>query len=162
MNLDEKGIHLSFIKKAIELGRIGMNANAGGPFGALVVQNGKIIGEGYNCVTSKNDPTAHAEIVAIRNACQKLNSFQLRDCIIYTSCEPCPMCLGAIYWARPSALYYACSRKDAANIGFDDNFIYQEMENSIGKRSIPTFSVGRDHALSLFTSWQTKSDREMY
>src|SRR5699024_8470733 len=118
-----KDIHKKFIQRAIELSKKGMDAGAGGPFGAIVVKDGEIIPEGYNGVTSSNDPTAHAEIVAIRKACEKLESFQLEDCIIYTSCEPCPMCLGAIYWARPAAVYYACTKEDAAEIGFDDAFI---------------------------------------
>src|SRR5690606_27988141 len=115
-----------FIKHAIELSEKGMDLHAGGPFGAAIVKNGEIIAEGYNQVTSSNDPTAHAEIVAIRKACEKLDSFQLDDCITYTSCEPCPMCVGAIYWARPKAVYYASTKEDAAEIGFDDHFIYDE------------------------------------
>ena len=116
-----------FMRKAIKLARKGMNKNAGGPFGAIVVKDGKIISKGYNKVTSKNDPTAHAEVVAIRKACKKLGTFQLDDCTIYTSCEPCPMCLGAIYWARPKQVFYASNKKDAAAIGFDDQFIYKEL-----------------------------------
>src|SRR5438045_1315378 len=120
-----------FMQRAIRLAQNGMDSNAGGPFGALVVKDGEIIAEGSNRVTSTNDPTAHAEIVAIRNACQKLNSFQLDGCRIYTSCEPCPMCLGAIYWARPEKVFFACTREDAANVGFDDQFIYDEIEKPI-------------------------------
>ena len=110
-----------FMTRAIELAKNGVEANAGGPFGCVVVKNGEIVGEGNNRVTSTNDPTAHAEIIAIRNACKRLDSFQLDGCTIYTSCEPCPMCLGAIYWARPERVFYACTRRDAANIGFDDD-----------------------------------------
>src|SRR5690606_25588778 len=117
-------IDTHFIKRAIEHSEKGMYLHAGGPFGAVIAKNGEIIAEGFNQVTSSNDPTAHAEVVEIRKACEKLGSFQLDDCIIYTSCEPCPMCLGAIYWARPKAVYYACTKEDAAAIGFDDNFIY--------------------------------------
>src|SRR5690554_2976923 len=110
-----------FIERAIALSEEGMNNGAGGPFGAIVVKDGKIIAEGYNQVTSANDPTAHAEVVAIREACKKLDSFQLEDCIIYTSCEPCPMCLGAIYWARPKAVYYGCTKEDAAEIRSEEH-----------------------------------------
>jgi tRNA(Arg) A34 adenosine deaminase TadA len=123
-----------FMRRAIELAQNGMNAGDGGPFGAIVVKDGEIVGEGCNRVTSTNDPTAHAEVVAIRAACEKLNSFQLDGCTIYTSCEPCPMCLGAIYWARPAKVFYACTREDAANIEFDDQFIYEEIEKPIAMR----------------------------
>ena len=121
---------------AIRLAQTGVDAERGGPFGAVIVKDGEIIGEGYNCVTSTNDPTAHAEIVAIRNACQKLNSFQLEDCVIYTSCEPCPMCLGAIYWAKFDKIYYGNSRKDAAKAGFNDDFIYDEIPLPLSERKI--------------------------
>jgi len=117
--------HEYFMEKAIELSLDNMRSGKGGPFGAIIVKDGKIVGSGANHVTSENDPTAHAEVVAIRDACKNLGTFQLDDCIIYTSCEPCPMCLGAIYWARPKAIYYANTRVDAANIGFDDDFIYE-------------------------------------
>ncbi len=115
-----------FMRLAIELARQGMESNAGGPFGSIVVKNGKVIGEGSNRVTSSNDPTAHAEIVAIRDACKNMGSFRLDDCSIYTSCEPCPMCLGAIYWARPANVFFACTREDAAAAGFDDDYLYDE------------------------------------
>ncbi|MBK8702952.1 MAG: nucleoside deaminase [Saprospiraceae bacterium] len=115
-----------FMLSAIQLAREGMLRNQGGPFGALVIKDGQIIGRGNNQVTSSNDPTAHAEIVAIRDACRHLNSFQLDDCLLFTSCEPCPMCLGAIYWARPSHVFYACTRHDASQAGFDDSFIYEK------------------------------------
>ena len=118
-----KDKNLQYLKKAINLATKGMEANGGGPFGAIIVdKNGKIVGQGHNKVTSTNDPTAHAEIVAIRNACENLNTFQLEGCTIYTSCEPCPMCLGAIYWARPDRIIFAAGREDAAKIGFDDDF----------------------------------------
>ena len=126
-----------FLERAIELSRKGMEQGSGGPFGCIIVKNEEIIGEGYNLVIAVNDPTAHAEIVAIRQACQKLNSFQLTDCEIYTSCEPCPMCLGAIYWARPKRVIYANTRFDAAKIDFDDEFIYQEINTNMLRRQIP-------------------------
>src|SRR5690554_855498 len=151
-----------FINRAIELSEKGMNADAGGPFGAIVVKNGEIIAEGYNQVTSSNDPTAHAEVVAIRMACEKLNTFQLDDCIIYTSCEPCPMCLGAIYWARPKAVYYACTKEDAAEIGFDDQFIYEEIESEIGKRKVKFINLGREEGRKIFKNWETKEGRTDY
>ncbi len=150
------------MSKAIDLAKKGVNSNAGGPFGAVVVKNGKIIAEGYNKVTSKNDPTAHAEVVAIRNACKKLNSFQLDDCIIYTSCEPCPMCLGAIYWARPKKVYYACTREDAANIDFDDEFIYTEILKEINGRKIPFINILREEASKVFKNWNEKEDKIKY
>lgn len=152
----------NFMRRAIELARKGMESNEGGPFGAIVVKDGKIIGEGNNCVTSSNDPTAHAEVVAIRNACKNLNSFQLEGCTIYTSCEPCPMCLGAIYWARPAKIFYACSKKDAAKIGFDDDFIYQEINTPIGDRTIETLQLMQEEAQKVFEAWEAKSDKTEY
>lgn len=154
--------HHIFMSKAIELAKKGVGSNAGGPFGAVIVKNGKIIAEGYNKVTSKNDPTAHAEVVAIRKACKKLNSFQLDDCIIYTSCEPCPMCLGAIYWARPKKVYYACTREDAANIDFDDQFIYTEISKEINGRQIPFINILREEASEVFKNWTDKEDKIEY
>jgi tRNA(Arg) A34 adenosine deaminase TadA len=151
-----------FMLRAIELANNGMNSNDGGPFGCVIVKNGEIIGEGNNNVTGSNDPTAHAEIVAIRNACKKLNSFQLDDCEIYTSCEPCPMCLGAIYWARPSKVYYACTREDAANIGFDDDFIYKELNLSMEKRSISMVQILQTKGLEVFKNWMIKIDKIKY
>jgi tRNA(Arg) A34 adenosine deaminase TadA len=151
-----------FMQRAIELAIAGMNNNSGGPFGCVIVKNGEIIGEGNNQVTGTNDPTAHAEIVAIRNACKQLNSFQLSDCEIYTSCEPCPMCLGAIYWARPSKVYYACTREDAAKSGFDDNFIYNEIRLDNSQRSIPMIQISRDEALLVFQTWIDKVDKTNY
>lgn len=150
------------MRKAIELSRKGMQSNAGGPFGAIVVKDGKIIGEGYNQVTSTNDPTAHAEIVAIRNATKNIGSFQLDDCTIYSSCEPCPMCLGAIYWARPKRLVFAGSRQDAANADFDDEFIYKELVLPIDKRKIETDQVLQKEAKAVFDEWITKSDKTAY
>jgi len=151
-----------FMRRAISLAQEGIDSNSGGPFGAVVVKDGEIIGEGCNRVTSTNDPTAHAEVVAIRNACQKLNSFQLDDCILYTSCEPCPMCLGAIYWARPSKIFYAATHIDAANIGFDDQFIYEEIERETGERQIKTVNLLREEGLKVFRNWENKTDKTKY
>ncbi len=150
------------MRRAIGLAQEGIDSNSGGPFGAVVVKNGEIIGEGCNRVTSTNDPTAHAEVVAIRNACQKLGSFQLDDCVLYTSCEPCPMCLGAIYWARPAKIFYAATRIDAANIGFDDQFIYEEIERETGERHIKTVNLLREEGLKVFQNWENKTDKTEY
>jgi len=147
---------------AIDLARKGMTNNEGGPFGAIIVKDGKIVGRGNNRVTSSNDPTAHAEVVAIRDACKNLNTFQLDDCIIYTSCEPCPMCLGAIYWARPKRIVYGCSRQDAANIDFDDEFIYQEIPLPVAQRSIPTEQQFQENAVKVFEEWAAKVDKTEY
>jgi tRNA(Arg) A34 adenosine deaminase TadA len=151
-----------FIERAISLSEKGMDNNAGGPFGAVVVKNGEIIAEGYNQVTSSNDPTAHAEVVAIRKACENLGTFQLTDCVVYTSCEPCPMCLGAIYWARPKAVYYACTKEDAAAIGFDDQFIYDEIEKDISDRNIKFINIEREEGQKVFNKWETKEGRTDY
>ena len=134
----------------------------GGPFGAVVVKNGEIVGIGSNCVTETNDPTAHAEVVAIRDACKKLGSFQLEGCEIYTSCEPCPMCLGAIYWARPDKVFYACDKDDAADSGFDDAFIYKELELPASERKVPFVQMSREEALSVFAEWNEKEDKTEY
>ena len=150
------------MRRAFELAQNGVDAGRGGPFGAVVVKDGKIVGEGCNRVTSTNDPTAHAEVVAIRAACQNLNDFQLDDCVIYTSCEPCPMCLGAIYWARPALMYFACSREDAAEAGFDDDFIYEEIALPIDERRIKTVNFLRDEGLEIFENWVNKSDKTEY
>jgi tRNA(Arg) A34 adenosine deaminase TadA len=147
---------------AIEQSRTGMKNNEGGPFGAVIVKDGKIVGTGNNQVTSSNDPTAHAEVTAIRDACKNLNSFQLDGCIMYTSCEPCPMCLGAIYWARPDKVFYANTREDAANIGFDDDFIYTEINVEMSERKIPFEQISRDEALKVFNEWAQKSDKTEY
>ena len=151
-----------FMKAAIAMASNGMNSNAGGPFGAVVVKNGEIIASGHNEVTSTNDPTAHAEVVAIRKACEKLGTFQLDECEIYTSCEPCPMCLGAIYWARPSKVYYACNQQDAANIDFDDQFIYDEINKGIHDRKIRFIPLLRNEALEVFKDWSSKMDKTEY
>ena len=150
------------MQRAIDLAQKGMDTNSGGPFGAVVVKDDIIIAEGYNKVTSTNDPTAHAEIIAIKEACKKLNSFQLDDCIIYTSCEPCPMCLGAIYWARPKKVFYACNRDDAAMIDFDDQFIYDELNKQMIDRQIEFSSIMRHDALKIFKKWNLKTDKIKY
>lgn len=150
------------MQKAIRLAQKGMESNSGGPFGAVVVKNGVVVGEGYNRVTSDNDPTAHAEVIAIREACKNLKTFQLDDCVIYTSCEPCPMCLGAIYWARPKKVFYACTRHDAADADFDDQFIYDELEVPMNERKVDFENIGRDAGLHLFAKWKQKSDKTAY
>jgi guanine deaminase len=151
-----------FMRRAIELAQKGMETGAGGPFGCVIVKNGEIVGEGSNLVTSTNDPTAHAEVTAIRSACQNLNSFQLDDCVLYTSCEPCPMCLGAIYWARPSKVFYAASHSDAAKAGFDDQFIYEEIEKPISERKIETVNFMREKGVEVFEMWTEKDDKIEY
>ena len=150
---------IEFMLRAIELSKNGLE---GGPFGCVIVKDGKIIGEGNNQVTSTNDPTAHAEMVAIRNACKNINSFQLEGCEVYTSCEPCPMCLGAIYWARPDKIYFANNRSDAAEIGFDDAFIYDEIGEKIENRKIQMEPLGRMEALEIFKQWKLKTDKIEY
>lgn len=148
--------------EAIRLSRAKMKANHGGPFGAVIVRNGRIVGRGWNQVTSTNDPTAHAEVVALRAACSKLKRFHLDDCELYTSCEPCPMCLGALYWARIRKIYYANTRKDAARIAFDDALIYQEIRLPLARRRIPMKQMMRPEALEVFAAWEAKSDRIDY
>jgi guanine deaminase len=154
--------HEDFLKRAIEVARSGMNSQKGGPFGALVVKNNQIIAEASNGVTSLNDPTAHAEIQAIRAACKKLESFQLDDCIIYSSCEPCPMCLGAIYWARPKAVYFAATRQDAAAGGFDDEFIYKEILIAGPNRKIPFLNECSKEGATIFPEWNSKQAKVRY
>lgn len=151
-----------FMMEAIALSAIGVRNNEGGPFGCVIVKGDEIVGRGNNLVTSSNDPTAHAEVVAIRNACKSLGTFQLEDCEIYTSCEPCPMCLGAIYWARPKIVYYANNREDAAGIGFDDSMIYNEINCELTKRKIPIIPLGREEALKIFDEWRNKEDKIEY
>jgi len=150
-----------FMLKAIELSKKSVK-NGGGPFGAVIVKDGKIIAEGTNSVTKNNDPTAHAEINAIREAAKKLNNFDLSGAEIYTSCEPCPMCLGAIYWARLDKIYFANTKDDAKNIGFDDSFIYEEIEKPISQRKIPTVQILRDKAIEAFEMWKEKEDKIEY
>ncbi len=154
--------HKHFLKRAVELAAQNMNTGKGGPFGAVVVRNGEIIAEGFNQVTSANDPTCHAEVDAIRKACQKLGTFELKDCVIYSSCEPCPMCLGAIYWARPKALYFAADRYCAAKHGFDDKFIYDEIPLPAEKRTIPTVHIVLDEAEAPFNTWSARTDKIEY
>lgn len=151
-----------FMRAAIRLSLAKMRANCGGPFGAVVVRNGKIIARGWNQVTSTNDPTAHAEITAIRAACRKLKTFQLADCELYTSCEPCPMCLAAIYWARLGKVYYANTRQDAARISFDDELIYREVARPVSRRKVPMKQLLRTEALKVFAEWKTKVDKIHY
>ena len=151
-----------FMLEAVTAALKGMQNNEGGPFGCVIVKDGKIVGRGNNKVTSNNDPTAHAEIMAIRDACKNLNTFQLEGCEIYTSCEPCPMCFGAIYWARPDKVYYGCSQQDAADINFDDEFIYKEIELPYEDRSIPFEQLARDIALEPFQKWSEKEDKTVY
>jgi guanine deaminase len=160
--MEDNNQHEQFMQRAIELARQGMDSGAGGPFGAVVVKNNQIIAEGWNKVTSTNDPTAHAEVTAIRLACEQLGSFQLDGCVVYTSCEPCPMCLGAIYWARPDKVYYGCDRHDAANIAFDDQFIYDEIEAPIQNRQIPFEQLGSVAAIEVFHAWAAKTDKTEY
>lgn len=148
--------------EAISLSRQGISQNEGGPFGCVVVKDDVIVGRGNNKVTSSNDPTAHAEIVAIRDACRNLGTYQLTDCEIYTTCEPCPMCLGAIYWARVKVIYYANNRTDAADIGFDDSMIYEEFGVDLENRRIPIKSIGREEALKVFQEWKDKEDKVKY
>jgi tRNA(Arg) A34 adenosine deaminase TadA len=150
------------MREAISQAHRGMDANDGGPFGCIIVKNGEIIARGNNRVTSTNDPTAHAEVVAIREACKALNSHQLDDCEIYTSCEPCPMCLGAIYWARPKKVYYGCTRQDAASIGFDDDFIYAQIDVAPALRTISMEELMREEAKKVFESWKLKEDKIDY
>ena len=150
------------MRKAISISIDKMRANCGGPFGAVVVKSGRIIGSGWNQVTSSNDPTAHAEICAIREACRRLKTFQLNECELYASCEPCPMCLSAIYWARLKNVYYGNTRKDAARIEFDDDFIYREISTPVRRRQIPMKQLLRDEALVAFKEWQSKPDKIRY
>lgn len=155
-------MHEQFMKRAIELAIENVRAGRGGPFAAVVAKDGKIIGEGTNRVTSTNDPTAHAEVVAIRAACSALSDFQLTGCVLYTSCEPCPMCLGAIYWARPEQVFFAGTADDAAAVGFDDSFIYDELRAPMCDRKIPMQQLMRTEAQAAFRAWAEKSDKVEY
>lgn len=151
-----------FLRQAIDLAWRGMESGLGGPFGCIVVRNGEVVGEGSNGVTSTNDPTAHAEIMAIRDACRRLGNYQLTDCTVYTSCEPCPMCLGALYWARPRRVVYAATRQEAAAAGFDDDFIYREIDQQPDQRKIPFIHQPEEGAAELFTHWKEKADKRLY
>ncbi len=151
-----------FMRRAIELSRSHMEAGEGGPFGAVVVKDGTVVAEGWNRVTSSHDPTAHAEVTAIREACARLGTFELRGCEIYTSCEPCPMCLSAIYWARLDRIWYANGQADAAAIQFDDAWLYREVALPLGERSLPLTQLLRDEALTVFKAWEAKVDKIRY
>jgi len=151
-----------FMREAIRLSIENVQSGNGGPFGTVIVKKGNIIASGVNKVTQSSDPTAHAEIVAIRSACETLGTFQLVGCEIYCSCEPCPMCLGAIYWARPDRIYFANTREDAADINFDDNFIYNELDVSISQRKLPTTQLLRDEAQMAFTQWRESTAKTEY
>jgi len=155
-------MHNPFMARAIELSIENVRSGRGGPFGAIVVKEGEIIAEGVNCVTQSNDPTAHAEVMAIREACKKLRMFELTGCDIYTSCEPCPMCLGAIYWARAARLFFGNSAADAANAGFDDSFIYSEILQAHSQRKIPMEQMMSEEALQAFRAWQEKPNKVLY
>lgn len=151
-----------FLALALRLATENVEKNGGGPFGAVLVKDGKVVATGVNRVTATNDPTAHAEVVAIRSACEALGSFQLEECELYTSCEPCPMCLGAIYWARPSAFYYANTQQDAAAAGFDDSFIYREFLLPTDERQIPGYYVKLPAAQTCFEAWNKSHTRKEY
>ncbi len=151
-----------FMQRAIALAIENAKSGSGGPFAAVVVKDGRIIAEGTNRVTSANDPSAHAEIVAIREACRALGDFQLTACDLYATCEPCPMCLGAIYWARPARVFFAGTAQDAADAGFDDSLIYEELRRPINDRKIPMIQMMRNEALEAFTAWKRNTHRKNY
>jgi guanine deaminase len=154
--------HEKYIKETIQLACENVKSGKGGPFAALVVKDGKVVGRGTNCVTTCNDPTAHGEIMAIRDACRNLGNHQLTNCIIYSSCEPCPMCLGAIYWSRPKMLIYAAENIDAAKAGFDDSYIYKEVSLPVGKRSLPTLNIKPDDYFAPFQVWMETDHKIKY
>jgi tRNA(Arg) A34 adenosine deaminase TadA len=160
--VDEAAQHARWMNEAIALARAGMRIHGGGPFGAVIVANGELVGRGCNQVTPTLDPTAHAEVTAIRDACRALQRFDLRGCDLYTSCEPCPMCLSAIYWARLDRVFFASTRKDAAGIGFDDDFIYQQIPLDISARSLPMVQLPTSAATDLFAEWSAKPDKIPY
>jgi len=159
---DNADHHARFMAEAAKISREKMNAGFGGPFGAIIAKDGKTVGVGYNQVTSLNDPTAHAEVVAIRDACRNLGTFNLAGAVIYTSCEPCPMCLSAIYWAHLDQVYFANSRWDAARIGFDDADLYDEVAKDAGDRRIPMIHLQDDEASLAFEEWDNKEDKVLY
>ncbi len=161
-NKPAEGFDDAFMTRAIELALLGSQNGHGGPFGAVIVRSGQVIGEGYNRVTSSNDPTAHAEVVAIRMACDSIGDFQLHGCDIYCSCEPCPMCLGAIYWARPSRVFYASTKSDAAEAGFDDRFIYDELAVNAEDRKIPMYFLKDENAIEVFRKWKENPSKIEY
>ncbi|OQW54757.1 nucleoside deaminase [Candidatus Raskinella chloraquaticus] len=158
MSLDDR----TFLLRAVDLSRTRMLANAGGPFGALVVREGKVLAEGWNEVTSSNDPTAHAEVRAIRKACEAVSSFQLQGATLYSSCEPCPMCLAAAYWARVGRIVFAADRVDAAKVGFDDAYLYDEIPKPVAARALPTLHLPLQEAVDVFAAWHAKPDRVDY
>ena len=158
----QSGMSNSYMQEAIQRAVENVRSGRGGPFGAIVVKDGRVIARGTNLVTSANDPTAHAEVTAIREACRALGTFQLAGCEIYTSCEPCPMCLGAIYWARPDRVFFAATASDAAEAGFDDSFIYEELKRPHGGRKIPFEPMMREAGLEPFREWARKSGRVRY
>lgn len=151
-----------FMRRAIAVALENIRSAQGGPFGALVVKGGRVLAEGANRVTASNDPTAHSEIVAIREACRVLRNFQLTGCDLYTTCEPCPMCLGAIYWARPARVFYACVAADAAAAGFDDALIYEELARSLSERRLPMKQMLREEALEIFSQWNRQGNKTAY
>jgi len=151
-----------FMRQAIALALENVQSGGGGPFAALVVKDGRVVAEGTNRVTSTNDPTAHAEVVAIREACRKLGTFQLTGCDLYTTCEPCPMCLGAIYWARPAQIFYASVAADAAAAGFDDALIYDELKRPLNSRHLPMQQLLRDESLEIFEAWKKQEKKTTY
>lgn len=158
----QRGMSNPYMQEAIQRAVENVRSGRGGPFGAIVVKDGRVIATGTNLVTSANDPTAHAEVTAIREACRALGTFQLTGCEIYTSCEPCPMCLGAIYWARPDRVYFAATASDAAEAGFDDSFIYDELNRAHRERKIPFEPMMGEAGLEPFREWARKSDRKQY
>jgi guanine deaminase len=160
--MENKNQHQEYMQMAIALSVQNVSESIGGPFGAAVVKDGKLIAKSANKVTSTNDPTAHAEVSAIRLACTELNTFDLSGCVIYTSCEPCPMCLGAIYWAKIDTIYYANTKTDAENIGFSDKFIYEELDKPMENRTLPVIQLMRDEALTAFKLWETSPMRIEY
>ena len=158
----DAALHARWMDEAVALARSGMRIHGGGPFGAVIIANGELAGRGCNQVTPLLDPTAHAEIIAIRDACRSLQRFDLRGCILYSSCEPCPMCLSAIYWARLDRVYFASTRRDAAGIGFDDDFIYQQIPLDLAARSLPMVQLPTAAATDLFVEWSAKPDKIPY
>jgi guanine deaminase len=154
--------HEEYMRRAIDLAVENVRSGAGGPFAAIVVKDGAIVAEGVNSVTRLQDPTAHAEVMAIRAACAALGTFQLEGCTLYTSCEPCPMCLGAIYWARPAAIFYAATHRDAADAGFDDSFIYQQTRMKASERAIPMRQLLPDESLESFRAWTESTTKIPY
>ncbi|MEK9833825.1 MAG: nucleoside deaminase [Alphaproteobacteria bacterium] len=154
--------HEKFMRAAAALAEKNVADGTGGPFGAVIVRDGVIVGEGTNQVTSSNDPTAHAEVVAIRQACEKLETFNLEGCVVYTSCEPCPMCLSAIYWARLDRIFYGNTKADAAAIDFDDDFLYTEIPKPIDQRAIPTSQILREETIKSFEAWAVSETKIPY